>query len=44
MRDTRKEGDYNTKGSPAGKGYLRVLFRTTKHSQGDNREKLYMNK
>ena len=56
MRDTRKEGDDNTKGSPAGKVYpwgaidsaqkpkTPVLFRTTKYSQGDNREKLYMNK
>ena len=56
MRDTRKEGDDNTKRSPGGKTYpwgaidsaqqqnLGPFQEHPQYSQGNNQEKLYMNK
>ena len=55
VRDTRKEGDKNTKRSPAGKAYPWGAIDSTQqqntgafqdhpqYSQGNNREKLHMN-
>ena len=55
MRDTRKEGDDNTKRSPAGKAYPWGAIDSTQqqnpgpfqdhpqYSQGNNQEKLHMN-
>ena len=56
MRDTRKEGDDNTKRSPAGKTYPWGAIDSAKqqnlgpfqdhpqYSQGNNQEKLHVNK
>ena len=55
VHDTRKEGDDNTKRSPAGKAYPRGAIDSAQqqntspfqdhpqYSQGNNREKLHMN-
>ena len=54
MRDTRKEGDHNTKRSPAGQAYLwgsdrqcpttkfSVLFRTTPNTPKGTTKKSYI--
>ena len=55
VRDTRKEGDHNTKRSPAGQAYpwraidsaqqqnSRSFSGPPQYSQGNNQEKLYTN-